>query len=61
MRRSRLPRMVRSGRRISAAEKAVRQALQKPLTVQFKATPLSEAVEKLAKAASVPIVLDTKS
>jgi serpin B len=48
------------GPTISAAEKAVRQALDKPLTVHFTATPLSDAIHKLAKAASVSIVLDTR-
>ena len=48
------------GPKISAAEKAVRQALEKPLTISFKATPLAGAIQALAKAASVPIVLDKK-
>ena len=42
----------------STSEKAVRQALEKPLTVHFKATPLPDAIQTLAKAASVSIALD---
>jgi len=48
------------GPKISAAEKAIRQALEKPLTVHFQATPLAEAIQQLAKAASVSIVFDKK-
>lgn len=48
------------GPKISAAEKAIRQALEKRLTVQFKETPLSDAIRQLAKLASVPIVVDKK-
>jgi serpin B len=49
------------GPKISAAEKAVRQALEKPLNVHFQATPLSDAIKQLGKTAAVPIVLDRKA
>ena len=48
------------GPKISAAEKAVRVALEKPLTVRFQTTPLLDAIQKLAKAASVSIAVNMK-
>ena len=44
--------------KIPVAEQAVRQALAKPLTVYFRATPLLDAIHKLTKLASVPIIFD---
>src|SRR5208283_2668366 len=54
------PTAARGGPEISAAEKTIRLALDKPLTVRIKAATLPDAVRDLAKAASVSIVVDRK-
>jgi serpin B len=46
--------------RIPAVEKAIRQSLEKRLTVDFKEMPLADAIQVLAKAASVSIALDDR-
>ena len=51
----------RPGSQISAAERAIRLALQQPLTLRIKAVPLSTAIQQLAKAAAVPIIIDKET
>lgn len=45
---------------ISKAEESLRRALRKPITIQFKETPLSQITSFLREKTGLPIVLDTK-
>ena len=44
----------------SDAEKTVREALRKPVNLQFKETPLCDVIEQLKKATNLPIALDKR-
>ena len=45
----------------SATENAVREALEKPIDVRFKGTPLVDVIQQLKRTTALPIVVDQKA